>query len=273
MGNARISTERFPLGAHRPKFLFVEGLTLLNAGQADSCLVRMKEVVEKFPDSEVSSIAGMIVRGVQEGRRLHGGHFDMADVWNRRDAVMNQRDSASVDTLSIERNTRFNFVLAYRPDSINGNQLLYELARYNFTNYLVRNFEIEVENGDGVSRLMVRGFMSYDEVRQYVRMLYADPMMKERLQGCRHLMISDENLQKLGISFSYNDYDEFYERELAPLDISKDPLLSDPATIEQEEEPEEEEEEQGGNSDDDLFGPSSPGNFNGDIEFDEDFYR
>ena len=273
MGNARISTERFPLGAHRPKFLFVEGLTLLNAGQADSCLVRMKEVVEKFPDSEVSSIAGMIVRGVQEGRRLHGGHFDMADVWNRRDAVMNQRDSASVDTLSIERNTRFNFVLAYRPDSINGNQLLYELARYNFTNYLVRNFEIEVENGDGVSRLMVRGFMSYDEVRQYVRMLYADPLMKERLQGCRHLMISDENLQKLGISFSYNDYDEFYERELAPLDISKDPLLSDPATIEQEEEPEEEEEEQGGNSDDDLFGPSSPGNFNGDIEFDEDFYR
>jgi len=273
MGNARISTERFPLGAHRPKFLFVEGLTLLNAGQADSCLVRMKEVVEKFPDSEVSSIAGMIVRGVQEGRRLHGGHFDMADVWNRRDAVMNQRDSASVDTLSIERNTRFNFVLAYRPDSINGNQLLYELARYNFTNYLVRNFEIEVENGDGVSRLMVRGFMSYDEVRQYVRMLYADPLMKERLQGCRHLMISDENLQKLGISFSYNDYDEFYERELAPLDISKDPLLSDPATIEQEVEPEEEEEEQGGNSDDDLFGPSSPGNFNGDIEFDEDFYR
>ena len=273
MGNARISTERFPLGAHRPKFLFVEGLTLLNAGQADSCLVRMKEVVEKFPDSEVSSIAGMIVRGVQEGRRLHGGHFDMADVWNRRDAVMNQRDSASVDTLSIERNTRFNFVLAYRPDSINGNQLLYELARYNFTNYLVRNFEIEVENGDGVSRLMVRGFMSYDEVRQYVRMLYADPLMKERLQGCRHLMISDENLQKLGISFSYNDYDEFYERELAPLDISKDPLLSDPATIEQEEEPEEEEEEQDGNSDDDLFGPSSPGNFNGDIEFDEDFYR
>ena len=273
MGNARISTERFPLGAHRPKFLFVEGLTLLNASQADSCLVRMKEVVEKFPDSEVSSIAGMIVRGVQEGRRLHGGHFDMADVWNRRDAVMNQRDSASVDTLSIERNTRFNFVLAYRPDSINGNQLLYELARYNFTNYLVRNFEIEVENGDGVSRLMVRGFMSYDEVRQYVRMLYADPLMKERLQGCRHLMISDENLQKLGISFSYNDYDEFYERELAPLDISKDPLLSDPATIEQEEEPEEEEEEQGGNSDDDLFGPTSPGNFNGDIEFDEDFYR
>lgn len=272
MGNARLSETRFQQGAHRPKFLFIEGLSLLNAGQADSCLARMKTVVEKYPDSEVSPIAGMIVRGVQEGRRLHGGHFDMADVWSRRDAVLNDRDSTDVDTLSTERNTRFNFVLAYRPDSINGNQLLYELARYNFTNYLVRNFEIAVEHGEGVSRLLVRGFLSYDEVRQYVRMLYADPLMKERLDGCRHLMISDENLQKLGISFSYNDYDEFYERELAPLDVSKQQLLGDPENIEQEKEKETDD----GNeteSDDDLFGPVGPAGNNSDIEFDEDFYR
>jgi hypothetical protein len=164
-------------------------------------------------------------------------------------------------------------VLAYRPDSINGNQLLYELARYNFTNYLVRNFEIEVEHGDGVSRMVVKGFLSYDEVRQYVRMLYADPQMKDRLQGCRHLMISDENLQKLGISFSYNDYDEFYERELAPLDISNDPLLSDPENI--VEDPDDAEGTDTPTTPDDQwdpFAPDSPNN-NGYIEFDEDFYR
>jgi tetratricopeptide (TPR) repeat protein len=276
MSNARISAQRFPLGAHRPKFLFIEGLTLLNQGRADSCLARMREVVEKYPESEVSSIAGMIVRGVQEGRTLHGGRFDMADVWSRRSLVMNERDSLGVDTLSTERNTRFNFVLAYQPDSINGNQLLYELARYNFTNYLVRNFEIEVEHGDGVSRMLIRGFMSYDEVRQYVRMLYADPQMQERLQNCRHLIISDDNLQKVGTSFSYNDYDEFYERELAPLKISDKELLGDPEEL--YEEPEEDYEEPAPTNSgqpgefDDLFGPETPGSY-GDIDFDEDFYR
>lgn len=266
--NARLSAQRFPQGAHRPKFIFIEGLTLLNDGQADSCLARMKTVVEQYPDNEVSSIAGMIVRGVQEGRRLHGGHFDMADVWNRRDAVMNDRDSTAVDTLSTERNTRFNFVLAYRPDSINGNQLLYELARYNFTNYLVRNFEIEVEHSEGISRMIVHGFLSYDEVRQYVRMLYSDQQMKERLQGCRHLMISDENLQKLGTSFSYNDYDEFFERELAPLDISRQQLLGDPEKI--IETPDPEDSDDSDDSDDSEF--SDPIG-NGEIDFDEDFYR
>ena len=272
MSNARLSAERFPQGAHRPKFLFIEGLSLLNVGQADTCLARMKEVVEKYPDSEVSSIAGMIVRGVQEGRRLHGGSFDMGDVWSRREIMMNGRDSTDVDTLSTERNTRFNFVLAYRPDSINGNQLLYELARYNFTNYLVRNFEIEVEHGDGVSRMVIHGFMSYDEVQQYVRMLYADPQMKERLQGCRHLMISDDNLRKLGVSFSYNDYDEFFERELAPLDISDQQLLGDPESIIENPEEVDEPNDTDNNPEDDLFGPEGPSN-NGYIEFDEDFYR
>jgi hypothetical protein len=86
-------------------------------------------------------------------------------------------------------------------------------------------------------------------------------------------MISDENLQKLGISFSYNDYDEFYERELAPLDISNDPLLSDPENI--VEDPDDAEGTDTPTTPDDQwdpFAPDSPNN-NGYIEFDEDFYR
>ena len=66
-------------------------------------------------------------------------------------------------------------------------------------------------------------------------------------------------------------YDEFYERELAPLDISNEQLLSDPETV--VEEPEEDNSNNNENyPDDDLFGPDAPQN-NGYIEFDEDFYR
>ena len=70
--NARLSAERFPLGENRAKFIFIDGLSYLNDGNADSCMVRLKTVVEKYPQSEVSEMAGMIIKGVQEGRRLHG---------------------------------------------------------------------------------------------------------------------------------------------------------------------------------------------------------
>ena len=104
----------------------------------------LKQVVEKYPKSEVSEMAGMIVKGVQEGRPLYGGKFDLGDVWSRRDITLADR-LHSTDTLSAERNTDFLFIIAYEADSVNENQLLFELARYNFTNFMVRNFDLQIE--------------------------------------------------------------------------------------------------------------------------------
>ena len=83
-GNARISGDRFPNGANRDKFLFIGGLSKLNDGDAKGCIDDMKTVVEKYPESRISEMAGMIVNGVNAGKRLHGGKFDLEDVWNRR---------------------------------------------------------------------------------------------------------------------------------------------------------------------------------------------
>ena len=243
-GNAHVSAERFPLGENRPKFLFVHGLSLLNEGDAKGCLEQMKTVVEKYPKSEVTEMAGMIVKGVQEGRPLHGGKFDLGDVWSRRDVAM-AVDSASTDTLSAERNTDFLFIIAYEADSVNENQLLFEMARYNFTNFMVRNFELEIEKEGVVHRMLVGGFMNYDEALQYARRLYGDEAMRTHLRHARSLIISRRNLKLIGTHFSYDDYDEFYEKTFAPLNISDEQLLTipeQPAPIDPEDLPDDEEE-------------------------------
>lgn len=229
--NTALSEKRFPQGAHRAKFLFIDGLSRLNEGDGDSCMVLLREVVEKYPDSEVSPLAGMIIKGVQEGRRLHGGKFDIGDVWAMRDITL-KHDSTIVDTFSIERNQQFIFMLVYQPDSVNENQLLYELARYNFTNFLVRNFEIQIDEDNGLHRMMVNGFLSYDEVMQYARQLYANDMMTEKLGPCHSLIISETNLQLIGKQFSYDEYQQFYEEEFAPMRISKEQLLLIPEDLE-----------------------------------------
>ena len=230
--NAQVSAERFPLGGHRDKFIFIEGLSLLNVGDGDGCIERLKEVVEKYPQSEVSEMAGMIVKGVQEGRQLHGGKFDIGDVWSRRDITL-ARDSTVADTLSADPAQHFIFLLAYEPDSVNQNQLLYEMARYNFTNFLVRNFKIETDEDNGLRRMLISGFLSYDEAMQYARQLYADEAMKERLKGCRSLIVSDVNLPLLGTRFSYDDYLLFYEKTFVPMKVSQEKLLIQPESIEQ----------------------------------------
>ena len=124
-------------------------------------------------------MAGMILRGVQQGRPLYGGKFDIGDIWSRRNAERLGGDSTMVDTLRFERDVKYVFLLAYQPDSVNQNQLLYEMAKYNFSNYLVRNFDIVIDQDQyGLSRMLISGFLSYDEARQYARQLHMYSTLK-----------------------------------------------------------------------------------------------
>lgn len=275
--NAKISRERFPLGENRPKFIFIEGLGMLNDGDAVSCLASMKEVVEKYPQSEVSEMAGMIIKGVQEGRKLHGGKFDLGDIWSRRSMTVEVSDSTIADTLTVDRNVNYVFLLAFNADSVNSNQLLYDMAKYNFTNFMVRNFDIGVDEDYGVSRMLISGFLNYDEALQYARQLYSDEEMPDKLKGCKRIIISEENLKLLGTKYSYEEYDNFFEQALAPLQISNEQLLIIPTTVEQAEDPETEEAgnetEEEADVDDLFMEDVNNEPVNDGFDFDEDFYR
>ena len=278
--NAQLSESRFPLGAHRPKFLFVEGMSLLNEGDAKGCTERMQQVVEKYPQSEVSELAGMIIKGVQQGKRLHGGKFDMGDVWSRRASDMSN-DSTMTDTLRFEREAKYVFLLAYEPDSVNQNQLLFEMAKHNFSNYMVRNFDIEMDqDANGLCRMLISGFLNYDEARQYARQLHTvDGQLATLLRACRHLIVSEDNLRLLGTSYSYHDYELFFEKQIEPVEISTRPLLKEPEVIIQEGD----EEDNSGNgqkpksenqepADDPIFNDGPVQQQNNFPDFDEDFW-
>ena len=240
-GNVNVSETRFPLGANRDKFVFISGLSKLNDGDGDGCLADMQTVVEKFPQSKLAQMAGMIINGVKEGRQLHGGKFDLGDVWSRRTVVLADSDSINARQLSPDRNANFIFMVAYKPDSVNENLLLYELARYNFTSFMVRNFDLTIVEDQGLHQMQVSGFRNYDEALLYVRQLYQQPSIVRRLGRSRSIIISDVNLPLLGRQFSYDDYDAFYAEHFAPLEIRDMELLTEPAEIGYEEDRYEEE--------------------------------
>lgn len=232
--NTSLSASRFPLGANRDKFIFIGGLSKLNSGDSEGCLADMQELISKYPESDMGEMAGMIINGVKAGRPLYGGKFDISDVWERRTMVLNDSDSIAARTFVAERNTPFSFLLVYQPDSVDGNKLLFELARFNFTNFIVRNFDIALDEQGGLHRMIINGFMSYDEALQYARQLYGNANIARLTKKARAIIISDTNLELLGTQYSYNDYDKFYEQHFVPLKVSTVRLLTEPATIEYE---------------------------------------
>ena len=176
-------------------------------------------------------MAGMIINGVKEGRRLHGGKFDIDNVWSRRSVTLSDSAAIKQKKLSNERNTSFLFMLVYDPDSVDENKLLFQVARYNFASYLVRNFDINIEQGNDLNRMQITGFRSYDEALQYARQLVKQDNITRLLKHARPVIISQENLPLLGTAYSYDEYDKFYTKHFAPLKVSTFRLLTEPDEI------------------------------------------
>ena len=215
--NATLSGEKYPLGTHRPKFMFLNAMTDLQQGDQSSFLDQLKEIVSKYPQNEISELAGLIAQGMQEGRLLTSG--TLGSIWSRRLATSGE--AAVADSLrqpfSTERLAPYSFVLAYEEGSLNENQLLFEIARYNFSKFMVRNFDITTSKQGGIGMLHVKGLASFDEARQYMHTLYADPAMATKLSGIRALLISDENMELLLKYYSIDEYTQFYEENFTDL--------------------------------------------------------
>lgn len=202
----------YPNGANRPRFMFLEAMSRLELGERDGFMNSLKALVEKYPQSSVSELAGLYVKGLKEGRLLASGKFEMGSVWERRRGIGEEGDSILNDTtFSAERNCDFVCCVAYERDSVDQNQLLFEMANYNFTAFTVRNFDLTFELGDGVDMLQVRSFLNYDEAYIYLHRLLNNEDMAQKLQGLKCFIISEDNLKKLMHGFSFADYFDFYD--------------------------------------------------------------
>ena len=208
--NCEISANKYPKGQHRAKFMFLDAALDLQDGDTDSFLQKLKEIVSKYPQNEISELAGLIAQGIQNGRILQSTSF--GSIWNRRNGTAQESVADSLlPEFSDDRYEPFIFILAYPEGELDQNQLLFEVARYNFTNYMMRNFDITFQNEQGIGMMQVGDFLNFDEAFIYSRNLYDDADMATKLSGIKAVIITRRNLEILLKHYSFNDYQEFYE--------------------------------------------------------------
>ena len=225
------STNEYPDGLNRPKFMLVHALSRLNTATTKELIEELRELLQKYPESDVSAMAGMIVKGLESGREIGTGTFDLSSLWDRRTADADEAadEAAKKKQFSAERNAPYLFVLAYATDSIDTNKLLYEMAHFNFTTFVVRGFDMTVQSDKGLNQFVVSGFNSFDEVHAYAQRLFKAKDLQPYLKRGRVMLVSKDNHDLIGTVFSINDYQKFYDKTFAPLQIPESqPIESAP---------------------------------------------
>ena len=220
--NFEVSTDKYPSGLNRPKFILVHALSRLKTADSKTLIKELRDLVNKYPKSDVSQMAGMIVKGLESGRTIGSGTFNLGSLWDRRTATTdaNAADSTQQKAFSAERNAPFLFVLAYPTDSVNTNDLLYEMAQFNFTSFVARGFDMSIVHDKGLSEIRIAGFGSYDETYAYASRIMKSPELRTYMEKGRILLISAENLKLVGTVFSLNDYKTFFDENFAPIQLN-----------------------------------------------------
>ncbi len=226
--NTAISSEEFPDGANRPKFLFVNALARFGTDDDKAIAAELRDLVMRYPESDVSHLAGMIVKGIEAGRQIGQGGYDVGSLWSRRTQA-EAADSSATDTAFLaERAVPFVCMLAYPKDSIDNNQLLYAVARFNFTHFTSRTFDLERVQYPDLTQFIVKGFNGYAEAHTYAQQFYEETELAALTRKGRLILISEQNLKLLGTRFSYDDYQQFFEENYAPMELPDSLPLNEP---------------------------------------------
>ncbi|MDE6049330.1 MAG: tetratricopeptide repeat protein [Paramuribaculum sp.] len=167
--------EKYPLSPLMPKFLFLGALTNVSEGNTTAFLSDLRTIVERYPDADVTPLASAYIKGATSGRKLNTGSP------NRAGMIRSIRltDDSGTELSQVADTVRMNLdpdvpqmlLLSYPLDSVNANEILYDVARFNFNTFNIRDFDLEQLEFGNLGILLIKGFANIGEVSRYRAML------------------------------------------------------------------------------------------------------
>lgn len=205
-----VSTE-YPLSKLMPKFMFLEALAYVTEHNSEGFKNTLMLMLERYPDTDLSSYASSYLKGLAQGKKLNEGASNMRGMlWDTR--LSNDSTAVASDTpveFEINADDEQYLILLYPTDIISPNGLLYDVARHNFTSFVVKDFDLEQMNFGRLGLLIIKGFENLNEINHYRRVMAASPSMQLPPQ-IRPVVISAKNFETLLKSGrSFDDYFSF----------------------------------------------------------------
>lgn len=205
----------YPMSPLMPKFMFLHALAFVTDNKSEEFGATLKEMLERYPETDMTPMASAYLRGLAQGRKLRSGGSNMRSMlWDIRltnDSTAGG-DAAEIDFVVAPDEPHY-LVLLFSTENISPNQLLFDVARHNFTTYQVRDFDLEVMNFGRLGLLLVKGFRNEGELNHYRSLLAQDNGVLIP-SGVRPVQISKSNFEKLlNGGGSFDDYFRFIGEE------------------------------------------------------------
>jgi len=197
--NKQYAETEYPQSRLMPRFLFLNAVSVARTEGQEAFIAELQELVAGYGETELGSMAKDMLAMLGQGMESQtgGSTGSLAD-------MRGQVEEAPQDTVAeqqwSEDRKQPSVVLLIMPkaDEEALNELLYEVALFNFSQFLIRDFDLQKMPvfGEGCA-LRVSGFADLDEAEWWQDLIEKNDEMKPVLQGIQIKAVTEVNLPLL----------------------------------------------------------------------------
>lgn len=223
MNEVRLAKQKDPISPLMPKFDLLYAISLGKTGKEDEMKSELKSLVAQYPESDVVTTAKNLIALLDQGKHVPVG----GSIRSSFDVASTITKSLPADTLnqsfSMVDNGRVLLMIPVLSDTINMNELLYKIAAFNFTHFVLNDFDLQpVRLGSHQRVLMISDFAGFEDAYYYLQRMAEDVQLNDYLtkENLRLWIITDDNWKKILTGKSLESYLQFYQTKLLPKIVS-----------------------------------------------------
>ena len=197
--NKQYAQKEFPQSKLIPRFLFLNAVAVARTEGQKAFIAELQELVANYGETELGAMAKDMLAMMGQGMesKKGGATGDLAELRGQTTDDTDQTDTSDSTLIWSEDRKQPSIVLLILPtaDEEALNELLYEVALFNFSQFLIRDFDLQKMPvfKEGCA-LRVSGFADLDEAEWWVDLVKKNSDMQLVLAGVTIQSLAEVNL-------------------------------------------------------------------------------
>lgn len=203
--NKQYAEEHYPLSPLMPRFLFLNAVSVARTEGQDAFADALRDMVSKYPESELGAMAkdmlAMMGQGMESQKGGSTGNLAALRGETVPAEAEEEQSGEEESHWTEERNVASVVLLVLKEaDETLLNQIQYEVALFNFSQFLIRDFDLQKMPifGTGCA-LRVIGFTTLDEAEWWVGLVGQNAELTSFLQShdVEIIPVAEQNVGKV----------------------------------------------------------------------------
>ena len=197
--NKQYADTVFPQSRLMPRFLFLNAVSVARTEGQEAFVAELRQLVDRYPETELGAMAKDMLAMMGQGMESQqgGSTGDLAQMRSQTESEEEQESSGTSELQWSEDRKQPSIVLLRLPkaDEQALNELLYEVALFNFSQFLIRDFDLQKMPvlGSGCA-LRISGFADMDEAEWWMDLIRKNTDMQAALTDVEIQALAEVNL-------------------------------------------------------------------------------